>query len=246
MSKETNGCYEEPIIDMASDLKPKVKVNVTCPHCDAGNVRETCNYHEVLHGDYFKEDEVQDFYEIIEKIDAGEYPYSILADIYYWLPHFYCNECGKGIRVHQRPWVQGMESHSTKNFSIEKAGTVMLRENVQRFWDYLGTKERGMAKGSVGIKCEKERFVERVWKNIKHNIVQKPIMIKDKNGHRDIVYIYNMTYVLGWGEEISLHVVTPLAKMYVIKLDHQGMNEFEWVEVPKNIADGIWEMVNEF
>jgi len=244
MSKET----KESIIDMASDLKPKVKVNVTCPHCGARNVRESCNYHEILHGDYFKEDEVQDFNEIIEKIDAGDYPYSILADVYYWLPRFECKECGKGVKVFQEPWRQGMESHTTKNFSIEKSGNVIPRENIQRFFDYLGTKDRssGTSNDSSDTKCEKERFVERVWKNIKHNIVNKPIMIKDQNGQRDIVYIYNMTYVLGWGEEIYLHLVTPLAKMYSIKLDHQGMIEFEWVEVPEHIAKDTMTLLKEF
>lgn len=250
MSRETgdaNGCYEEPIIDLSSDLKPKVKVNITCPHCGADNVRESNNYHDILHKEYFDVDEVQDFNDIISKIDSGEYPYSILVDAYYWLGHFYCNECGKGVKINQRPYRHGQESHTTKAFSIRKAGKVLPYDVVKRFWKYLESKKREIPSDAIGyVKCEKQRFVDRVWKVLRPHVVDIPFLIKDNDGYRDIVYIGNIEYLLGWGEEIYLTVCNTMGKLYQIKLDHNGMKDFEWVEVDKDLAKKNMALLNEF
>jgi hypothetical protein len=218
-------------------MKPKVKVSITCPRCGEKNVKETNNYHEIIHGDYFKETDILDFEDIKEKIKSEVYAPFILSDAYHYITPFACCERDKNIKItytQNRSW-GGYDKIDV--YTVEPAGNFIDPVCIERFFKYLETKGRSVIDGKKI--CQKEIFVNRVWNLIKHQFKDRPFMIRDDKGDRQIIYIGAVGYYLGYGEEIAFYGVTPLGKMCYIRLSKHDMQKFEYIEIPHDLCKQI-------
>jgi len=222
--------------------KPKVKVSITCPRCGEKNIKEVNNYHEIIHGEYFKVDDILDFDDIKAKVDSKVFAPFILSDAYHYITPFACCGCGKNIKIsytHTRSYVR----EHTDIYTVEPAGKFIDPMFIERFFKYLDTKGRHQIKGKTV--CQKEIFVSRVWNRIKHTFKDRPFMIRDENNDRQIIYIGGVGYYLGHGEEIALYGVTPLGKMLYLKLSQYNMQKFEYVEVSHELCKQIMGYMGE-
>ena len=222
----------------------KVKVNIDCPHCSAGNTREANNYHSVIHGEFFHVNDIIDFEYVKKKIDNNEYPYHILSDLSAYIKPFKCIICEGRVKL-VNEYNRYNKINATHPFKIKKAGNILPTAVVNKFFKYLEAKERGIGrdtprtKGESGydihIKCEKEVFTDRVWNLIKKDIIKKPFAVM-VDGNLEVVYIGGMQYALGWGDSIKLYCYTLLGKPITIKIDNQSAIDFEYLEFPEDTA----------
>jgi hypothetical protein len=222
--------------------KPKVKVSITCPRCGVKNVKEANNYHKIIHGDYFKVNDVLDFDEVNENVKSGVYQPFILSDLYHYINHFPCCGCGKNIKItyhNVRSW--GGESQDI--YTVQPAGNFIDPVVIKRFFAYLDTKGRSQIEGKNV--CQKQIFVTRVWNLIKHKFKDRPFMMRDSNGDRQIIYIGGISYHLGYGEEIAFYGISPLGKMAYYKLSQYDMQKFEYVEIPHDLCKQIMGYIGE-
>lgn len=231
-----------------SKPKPKVKVSITCPHCEAKNVREANNYHGILHKQYFKQKDILDFEDVKAKVNSGEYQYSILWDIFSWITPFVCDECGKGIKLHHvdsRKW----NDTNGNAFLVVKAGKFIDPVFIKKLFKYLEPKNRGVGKdyspnNNLHLKCQKEIFINRVWKKIRHHFTKR-LFIIHINGNKELVYIGGVSYHLGYGEELDVMCATPIGHFMCLRLSEYAMQNLEYIEVPVSLGQELTKFSNE-
>jgi hypothetical protein len=230
-------------------MKPQVKLSVECPHCKETIVRETQNYHSIIHGPYFHKDEVIPFETIKEKVKSGEWEYSLLHDAYSWSQYFTCDHCNSHVSiVEEEGSFRGDRFKETWRFKVKKAGNRLDRKFLDRFFNKLDTFSRNAPDDyevTGNRKCRKQIFVEKVWALIKKDIIKKPWVVKTDT-YKGIVYIGGMEYVLGYSEEVRLYCYDMTGSLIDIKLDQFNSSRLEWLpfedEVAKKVYAAIFSM----
>lgn len=229
-----------------SKPKPKVKVSITCPHCECKNVREANPYHGILHKQYFKQKDILDFEETKSKVDSGEYPYSILWDILSWMKPFLCDECGKGIKLYHVERSQWNET-TGRGFLVVKAGKFIDSDFIDRLFKYLEPKNRGVGKdynpnNNLHLKCQKEIFINRVWQKVKDHFTDRLFIIKDSQENKHLLYIGGVSYHLGYGEELDVFGIAPTGQVKCLRLSKYDMQNLEYVRVHGSLGRELMKL----
>ena len=226
--------------------KPKVKISVECPHCGQTIVHETNDYHKVIHGDYFKKDDVIPFELLKEKVKNEEWPYGILHDTFGWSRHFQCDHCNKYVAVVLTDdTYKSRPEDETWRFEVKKAGKRLDPKLINRLFEKLGRFSRGIpidAKVNAHVKCQKEVFIERVWEALNKDIVKVPWVIKTEK-YKGIVYIARMDYTLGYGEAITLHCFDVCGSLMTLSLSIIDLYTLEYLPFENETAQKVYTAI---
>lgn len=221
----------------------KIKLSMQCPHCSADNITEVNEYHEVIHGEYFKGMDVLKF----EDLKSEKYPEFLISDAYHYVKPFLCSSCGNRMKVnyHQpNQYSYLLPDFNRRNcYKVEKSGDYLDNDMIKRFFKYLQSKERGIPKDSKSNKCQKEIFTNRLWKKVSKQFTNRPFQIKIDHG-RDIAYVMGISYHLGWSEEIDIYFVNIYGKMYTVTLNENDLMNLEFLHFPDDTAKAIMENIN--
>jgi len=218
-----------------------VKFKMKCSHCDKDNIIEVGKYNKKWYKNYFKDNEILDFIEVNDKfqnnINTGGV--LMLMNSETFNGKFNCTHCNKRSKVvfHNSQFL------NYEFYTIEKCGNTINKDFVIKLFDYLKTKKRSIPKGVDYTKCQKEIFIERLWKRINNNF-SKPYLIKYKD-RKTIAYLGNVSYHLGWGEELNLKFINLFGEFIDIYVNENKLMNFEYIEVDGSIAEKIINISSE-
>jgi hypothetical protein len=224
-------------------MKPQCKISYECPHCKETIVRETHNYHKVIHGKYFKKDEVVPFETIKEKVESGEWSFGILHDAFAWSRYFTCDHCSSHVSVVMGEGsFNGDRYKETWRFKVQKAGNRLDGDKVKRLFEKIGKFSRNVPddyKETGNHHCEKEIFMQRVWKLISKDIAKKPWVIKTDK-YKGIMYVARIDYALGHYEDIKITGFDISGQMVDLTLNEGDLARLEWLPFEDEIAKQVY------
>jgi len=146
-----------------------------------------------------------------------------------------CSDCGKGVKLYHVERGQWCEDNG-RGFLVVKMGKLIDSNFIDRLFKYLEPKARGVGKdynpnNNLHLKCQKEIFINRVWKNVKHHFTDRLFIIKDLKGRKHLVYIGGVSYHLGYGEELDVMCSSPIGQFMCLRLSKHDMQNLEYVRV---------------